>query len=229
MESINAGDIISTIEAHSIKVVSIGYADLKSIELKGNLESFIATIKAFNENIVFMQEFSFDKEDFLHEPDEPILGEYDQPPGENTINLTQFLPALEDYKKYVGQTSFLFFRVFYQNKNFAYRHNAQWFEAFTKLFEEVRCIFEDKEKAIKDQQAKQQTAAQEEVDQREGYLLGLLKDLISDHKFISLKTQKAKQEYALVYYPELAELPQHILKDEISNLNARIEARKMLQ
>jgi hypothetical protein len=57
----------------------------------------------------------------------------------------------------------------------------------------------------------------------------LLEELAEDDKFISLKTQKAKQEYALGRYPELGELSQHISKNEISNLNARIEARKMLQ
>ncbi len=87
MEKINTGEIISNLEAKNIKIVPIGYAELKSIHLKGDLDNFIATAKAFNENVVFVQEFSFDDDDFLHEPDTAILGEYDEPASEDGINL----------------------------------------------------------------------------------------------------------------------------------------------
>lgn len=229
MEIINTNEIVSDIEAKGIKVIPIGYAKSNATELKGNLENFITTAKAFGDNIVFLQEFSFDNESFLHEPDEEILGEYDEPAGEDGINLTQFLPELEDYRKYIDQTSFLIFRVFYKNQTFDYYHYAEWWKSFNKFLEEAERIFEEKEKALKKEQAEQQNAAREEFEQRGEFLRGLLEDLASDDKFTLLKTQKAKQEYALARYPELAELSQHILKDEISNLNARIEARKMLQ
>jgi hypothetical protein len=112
MNNINTDKIINDIEKQDIKVVEIGYADLKSIELKGNLESFIATVKVFNENVVFYQNYSFSDDDFLYESDETIFGECDDQPDEDGIDLIQFLPALEEYKSYIGQTSFLIFRVF---------------------------------------------------------------------------------------------------------------------
>jgi hypothetical protein len=229
MNVFNTDEIISNIESQGIKVISIRYADFKSIELKGDLGSFIATAKAFNENVVFFQDFSFDQDDFFLEINESILGEYATPASEDGINLIQFLPALEEYKNYVGQTSSIILRVFYQNKVFAYWHNAIWFEDFIKLFKQAQSIFVQKEKAIREQQAQQQNAAREEAAQREDYLRALLKELSTDDKFISLKTQKAQQEYAQARFPELSELSQHILRDEISNLNARIQARKMLQ
>lgn len=229
MKTVNIDEIKSDMEMRGIKIIPIGYSKSNAIELKGDLEDFIATVKAFGESIVFLQEFPFDSESFLHEQDEEILGEYDQPASEDGINLTQFLPELENYRKYLDQTSFLIFRVFYKNHTFAYYHYAEWFEAFNKLFEEAERIFEEKEKALKDEQAEQKNAARKEAEQRSDFLRGLLEELTGDDRFISLKTQKAKQEYALARYPELTELSQHNLKDEISNLNARIEAKRMLQ
>lgn len=229
MDNINTDEIISNIEAQGIKVVSISYADFKSIQLEGNLENFIATTKAFNENVVFLQSFSFDADDFFQELNKPVLGEYDEPPSESEIDLTQFLPELKEYKSHIGKTSLLIFRVFYKDQVFAYWHKADWFEAFTNSFEEAKNIFEEKERSIKEQQTRQQDATREESEKRENYLRGLLEKLTTDDKFASLKTQKVQQEYALALFPELGELPQHLLKEEISNLNARIQARKMLQ
>lgn len=229
MENIDTDEIINNIEAQGIKVVSVGYANFKSIELRGSLEDFIATAKAFNENVIFLQSFSFGEDDFLCEFEKPILGEYDEPPSEDGINLAQFLPELKEYENHIGKTNLLIFRVFYKNQVCAYWHKADWFEAFTDLFDKAQDIFEVKEEAAKDHQAQQQNAAVEEAAERESYLSNLLKEFITDDRFESLKTQKAQQEYILLCCPELNELPQHILKDEISNLNARIQAKKMLQ
>lgn len=230
MESINIAEIINKIENQGIKVISIGNTHLNKVtRLEGDLETFIQTAKAFNENVVFMQDFSFSANDFFYKSDKPILGEYETLPNEEGIDLKQFVPLLADYESYIEQISSLFFRVFYKDQIFAYWHKAEWYESFTKLFEEAQQIFEEKEQTKKNEREQQQNEEREAAERRENYLLNLLEDLSTDDKFISLKTQKAKQEYALVRYPELSELSQHILKDEISNLNARIEARKILQ
>lgn len=229
MKSINISETISHIEAQGIKVIPIDYSEAKSTRLKGDLDDFLAAVKAFNETVVFLQDFSFDEDDFFHEIDKPVLGEYDDPPGENGINLTQFLPELDEYKNYLEQTSMLIFRVFYKNQVFSFWQSSEWYESFIEQFEKAREIFEEKEQAIKEQQEREISAAQEARDRRESYLRGLLENLADDDKFVSLKTQKAKQEYAIVQYPELSELSQFVLKEEISNLNARIEARKMMQ
>ena len=139
------------------------------------------------------------------------------------------MPALAEYKSYLEQTSLLIFRAFYKNQVFDYWHKAEWYGAFTKLFEEAREVFEEKENSIREQQEQEKNTAREAADQRETYLRGLLEKLTTDDKFIGLKTQKSKQEYAIVRHPELSELSPPILKEDISNLNARIEAKKMLQ
>ena len=229
MKSINISEIISTIEAQGIKVIQIDYSEAKSTRLKGGLDNFIAAVKAFDEKVIFLQDFSFDEEDFFHELKEPVLGDYDEELGENGINLTQFLPELGEYKSYLEQTSALIFRVFYKNQSFSYWQNAEWYEAFIEKFEKAREIFNEKEQEIRAQQELEINAEREAQEERESNLRGLLENLITDDKFISLKTQKAKQEYAIAQYPELSELSQFVLKEEISTLNARIEARRMMQ
>jgi hypothetical protein len=229
MNTINMSEVINIIETEGIKVIPIGYGKSNSNELKGSLEDFIAAAKAFEEPIVFLQEFPFDNESFLHEAQGEILGEYDEPANENGIDLTQFLPKLKDYKKYIEQTSFLIFRVFYKNQAFDYYHYAEWFTEFNKLLEEAEQIFEEKEEKLKIEQAERKIAARQEVEQRNEVLSAFLEELADDDKFLSLKTQKAQQEYALARYPELAELSSNVLKDKISNLKARLDAKKMLQ
>ena len=229
MKNINISEIISTIETQGIKVIQIDYSEAKSTRLKGGLDDFIATVKAFDEKVVFLQDFSFDEEDFFHELKKPVLGTYDEEPSESGINLTQFLPELLEYKSYLDQTSALIFRVFYKNHSFSYWQNAEWYDAFIEKSEKAREIFNEKEQEIRVQQELEANAAREAHEQRESNLRGLLENFITDNKFISLKTQKAKQEYALAQYPELSELSQFVLKEEISNLNARIEARRMMQ
>jgi hypothetical protein len=229
MKIININETISTIEAQGIKVIQIDYSEAKSTRLKGGLDDFIAAVKVFDEKVVFLQDFSFDDEDFFHEPKNPVLGEYDEEPSENGINLTQFLPELSEYKSYLEQTSALIFRVFYKNQAFSYWQNADWYEVFIEKSEKARGIFNEREQKIRTRQELEINAAREAREQRESYLRGLLEALITDDKFILLKTQKAKQEYAIAQHPELSELSQFVLKEEISNLNARIEARRMMQ
>ena len=195
------------------------------------MKAFSATLKrwALKVGVGLRGIRGIDEDDFLQEIKKPALGEYNDPPNDAGINLTQFLPGLAEYRSYLEQTSLLIFRVFYKNQVFAYWHKAEWYEAFTKLFEEAQEIFEEKENVIREQQEQQKTVAREAADQRETYLRSLLEELTTDDKFIGLKTQKSKQEYAIARYLELSELSLHILKEDISNLNARIEARKMLQ
>jgi len=229
IESIDINEMIGSIEDQGIKVVPIDYSESKATRLKGDRDDFLAAVKAFDEKVVFLQDFSFDEEDFFHEFKKPVLGEYDNPPTEDGIDLRQFLPELGDYKKRLGQTSAVILRVFYKNQSFSYWQNAGWYEAFTEQFERARVIFEEKESSLREKHELELNAAREVREKRESYLRGLLENFTDDENFISLKTQKMKQEYAIAQYPELAELSQFTLKEEISNLNARIEARKMLQ
>jgi hypothetical protein len=229
MKSLDINELVGSIEDQGIKVVHIDYSEFKATRLKGDRDNFVAAVKAFDEKVVFLQDFSFDEDDFFHELKKPVLGEYDNPPTENGIDLRQFLPELGDYKRHLGQTSAIILRVFYKNHYFSYWQNAEWYDDFTEQFERARVIFEEKERLLTEKHELELNAARESREKRETYLRGLLENFTNDENFISLKTQKMKQEYAIAQYPELAELSQFTLKEEISNLNARIEARKMLQ
>jgi len=228
-------ELVNHIQAKGIQIICIEYSNVKStIHLKGNLESFFAAINALNKTAVFMQEFSFDEDDFFHEPDTKVLGEYGQfiegkSKYQNSgINLIQFLPQLEEYKSYIGQTSCLLFRIFFENQSLSYFHNAEWYDAFNNSFKEAKEIFETKEYETKTKRELEEVTLREKTEKRENELLQLLETLPDDDKFVSLSTQKAKTEYVLARYPELINLSPIRLKDEISNLNARIQARKLL-
>lgn len=201
MKNLDIDEISGSIEAQGIKVVAIDHSELRSIQLKGGLDNFIASVKSFDEKVAFLQDFSFDGEDFLYKIKKTVLGEYNNQPGENGIDLIQFLPELAAYEKYIGQTGFIILRVFYRNQSFSYWQYAEWYEAFLAQFDRAREIFEEKERILKEKRELELNAAKETREKRETHLRGLLEHFMTDEKFISLKTQKMKQEYAIAQYP----------------------------
>ncbi len=217
-------------------VVHLDGSELKAATnyLKGDLQTFVAAVKALNENVVFVQIIVLSEIDFYYEPENEILGEYqiseddgDLSSGKR-INLIQFSGDLSEFRKYIDQTHFLLFRVFFKNQSLTYIHYADWVEEFNKVYDAAEEIFETKEQELKQQQEQAEAQLREESGKLEAELIQMLEVLSDDAKFVSLPTQKAKQEYALALYPELSGLPSFRLKDEISKLNARIQARKML-
>lgn len=66
----------------------------------GELEQFLATSKALETTAIFVQENSFEEEDFLYSPDED---EQDEESEDSEIDLAALSPALSKYKKYIGQ------------------------------------------------------------------------------------------------------------------------------
>lgn len=236
MKQIEIDEIKNLLESSGLHVVEIDYTDLKSATyLKGSLEDFISAAKAINETVVFLEDFPFGEDHFFYEPNGEILGEYEQAMSAEDeeqnagINLAQFLPSLEEYKSRVGQTNFASFRIFYKNHVLSYLLYADWYKEFDEEFGKAKAIFEEKENALKQEREREQVTSSQEAERKENELLQLLETLATDAKFVSLSTQKAKQEYALARFPELSELSPLRLKDEISNLNARIQAQKLLQ
>lgn len=106
---------------------------------------------------------------------------------------------------------------------------ADWYKEFDEEFGKAKAIFEEKENALRQERERERITSRQEAERKENELLQLLETLTTDAKFVLLSTQKAKQEYALAQFPELSELSPLRLKDEISNLNARIQAQKLLQ
>lgn len=233
---INTDEIVEQLQSKAITVVRLDGFDAKGATnyIKGDLEDFITAAKALNENVVFLSEVLLSENDFFHEPNAEILGEYEQSPVADEeepiegINLIQFSTTLGEYEEYIGQTHFLLFRLFFKNHSLSYLHYPNWIAGFNEAFDEAEKIFESKEKKLRDQKEQEETTLKEETERRETGLVQLLEALADDDKFVSLSTQKAKQEYAVARYPELTDLSPQRLKDEISNLNARIQAKKML-
>lgn len=234
---INTDEIVEQLQSKAITVVRLDSFDSKGATnyIKGGLEDFTSAAKALNENVVFLSEVLLSENDFFHEPNAEILGEYEQSSvaGEEEpsdgINLIQFSTTLGEYKQYIGQTHFLLFRLFFKNHSLSYLHYPDWIAGFNETFDEAEENFESKEKQLRDQKDQEETNLKEETRRRETGLVQLLEALADDDKFVLLSTQKAKQEYAVARYPELTDLPPQRLKDEISNLNARIQAKKMLR
>lgn len=220
--------IVGKFESHKINVIFVSEANFAhSTHIKGDLDDFIRAVKSFGESIVFAGDFSFSESYFFHEVKRTV-GTYEIAPTADGINLTQFLPELKSYETHFGETVFLNFWTLYKNRVFSFIHQAEWFSAFSADFERAQALFEEVEG--KEMVRIEQLAMNEQqmAEERRNRLREILEELSADRQFIALKPQKAQQEYAILKYPELGELSASSLKEEISNLNARLQARKIL-
>lgn len=233
----DSSEIVDYFQKEGISLIYLDSSELKAATnyLKGDLQNFITAVKALDEKVAFVQIIVLSGSDFYHEPVNEILGDYQRLEDEEDaissakqINLIQFSDNLDEFKKYIDQTHFLWFRVFFKNQSLTYLHYADWVEEFNKVYDKAEEIFEAREKDLRQQREKAQVLSREASGRQEAELIQMLELLGDDAKFISLPTQKAKQEYALALHPELSGLQPLRLKDEISKLNARIQARKML-
>lgn len=229
-------EISNYFQQEGISLIHLECSELKAATnyFKGNIQSFVAAVKALNETVVFVQTIVLSESDFYHEPENEILGEYqsskdnDSSLSDKRVNLIQFSGELSEFRKYIDKTHFLLFRVFFKNQSLTYIHYADWVEEFNKIYDAAEEIFETREQELRQRQEQAEALLKEESGKLEAELIQMLEVLGDDAKFVSLPTQKAKQEYALAIYPELGGLPSFRLKDEISKLNARIQARRML-
>ncbi|MGH8283621.1 MAG: hypothetical protein ACRESE_07215 [Gammaproteobacteria bacterium] len=66
---------------------------------------------------------------------------------------------------------------------------------------------------------------EEDAEEQEAKLIKILRNLIGDPEFIRLPTQKAMKAYALEIHPELQDLEESVIRDEIQVLDGKIEAK----
>ena len=177
------------------------------LEFSGDFFSYIEASKLLNGKILFTSHFQLSEDEFYEDED-----------NDERIDLSVVFPKLKSFKKYIGCFGQFEMATPFQDYKLFYTITEDWLKNFVEIREEALIILAQKQSEA---ETRLLTERQEEKDK----LLKNLRGLLSDKKFLACRTQIIMREYALEKFPELIELSEHELKQEIQSLAARIEAR----
>lgn len=185
------------------------------LEFVGSLNEYIEAAKALQATVIFVSTLTLSKEGFCwHSPE----ADDDETDPEDPVDLCVVVPDLKDYMNRIGQHGRIELSIPLRKGSLKMAMVEDWMDAFIELRFQAQKLL---------QQAFLEKQAQEEETEEAGrqHLLGNLRGLISDEGFVRLPTQKAMLAYALDDFPELEILGENLLKKEIQNLKARIDAQ----
>jgi hypothetical protein len=184
--------------------------DIKGMRFLGNLDGFAQAASALGSRCVFVASKTLTDADFL----------YDDRDGEEPtqVDLAASLPALGEFKAYLGHYCGHQVWVLVQNTTLALLVPQPWWVAFAQRREEA---IELVQKRHEEAWAKEEAEQQQKVNE----LLHRLRAFISDPQFVHLPTQIAMQAYAVEQVPELEILGDKTLRAEIQALDAKIKAK----
>lgn len=186
----------------------------ENLAFVGSLSEYIEAAKALQSTVIFISTITLSNEHFLwSDPD----ADYETSSDER-VNLCQIVPELKNFTCRIGQHGHINLSVSWLNGSLTLAVIEDWMVEFIELYsqaQELLC------------RASLETHAQEDAaeEARRQHLLGNLRGLIEDEDFVRLPTQRAMLAYALDDFPELESLEAAVLKSEIQNLKARIDAR----
>lgn len=180
----------------------------------GTLSEFIEAAKAIQSQIVFVSTITLSEDHFLWDnPDADDENDVDE-----RIDLCRVVPELNDFKTRVGEDGHIDLSIPGPRGSLTLAIAEDWFAAFVEFHSQAVQLL---------QQASVEMRTQEEAaeEAKTQHLLRNLRGLITDKDFVRLPTQRAMLAYALDDFPELETLKESILKAEIQNLKARIDAQ----
>jgi len=183
------------------------------LEFVGGLSEYIEAAKALQSTVIFVSTITLSKEDFFwYSPDSD-----DEADPDELVDLCVVVPRLKDYMNRIGQDGRVDLSISLPKCSLTMAVVEDWMVAFVELHSQAQKLL---------RQAFLEKHAQEEAaeEARRQHLLGNLRGLIADEDFVRLPTQRAMLAYALDDFPELESLEKNLLKAEIQNLKATIDA-----
>lgn len=180
----------------------------------GSLSEYIEAAKALQSTVIFVSAITLSNEHFLsNDPDTD-----DETDPDERVDLCRIVPGLKDYMSRIGQDGRIDLSVSLSKGSLTLTIVEDWMVAFVEMLSQARELL---------RQASLEKHAQEEAveEANRQHLLRNLRGLITDEDFVRLPTQRAMLAYALDDFPELESLEKSVLKVEIQDLKARIDAQ----
>jgi hypothetical protein len=189
----------------------------------GSLEDFFEASKALGATVMFLFISKLDEEDFRYDSDydgEDEGDESDDSPGDaESFDLTVALPSLADFRKHIGKESQFLLTAKSQLAALSFHLPESWWSSFEEQREKaVEKVDEDRE-AMREKMEAQQLKKEES-------LLAKTRSLLDDPEFCRIPTQRGMRAYALEKFPDLEDVDDSRLTQEIQKLSDKAKARK---
>jgi hypothetical protein len=209
-------DLLSKLRKEDIFPIQVEALPEHSNDLAfvGSLSEYIEAAKALQSTVIFVSTITLSNEHFLsYDPDTDDETDHDE-----RVDLCRIVPGLKDYMSRIGQDGHIDLSVSLSNGSLTLTIVEDWMVAFVEIRSQAQELLRQ---ASLEKHALEEAA--EEASRQ--HLLRNLRGLIKDEDFVRLPTQRAMLAYALYDFPELESLEKSVLKVEIQNLKARIDAQ----
>lgn len=180
-----------------------------ALAVAGGLNEFISAAKAIGSNVIFVSTDALTEEHFCYESEDD---------EDDSIDLLSVLPKLSAYKKKIGTLGKVDLFAPAVTCAITLSLVENWWYELAELYAEAVGI-------VDEQRASELADAEEEEKRQNQATLAKLRILINDKNFTSLPTQRAMRAYALEKLPALKDIDDQALREELSNLNALIQAK----
>lgn len=223
-------DLIRTKDFHPIRIEGEADKDDYSGDIFiGALDEFFLAAKALGAKTIFLVSSSLEEDDFiytnefddtdeLHEDEVDAEEETDSDEFSDEVDLTVALPSLSEFKKYLTKEYAFILTAKGGSNELSFYHEEEWWKTFESQREEaIEKVDEDREAIVK-----KMLKLQAENDKEK---IKLVRALIHDSEFVHIPTQRGMRAYAIEKHPELEDMDDAILTEEIQLLSDKIKTK----
>jgi hypothetical protein len=183
----------------------------KRLMFAGTLQEYVEAVKAFQLRAVIVYSENIEESDFEAEADD------DDDVLEAPVNLCVINRSLAQYEKRIGETGLLWLSVSLGDEHLDLAMHEPWWVEFLSMRDEAV-----QQLSLEGERRRAALDSSKRIEAAE--LIADLHALADDLRFAKLPTQKAMLQYALRAVPKLKGLKQELLKVEIQELKAKIDA-----
>lgn len=229
---------------HLIRVEFI--PDEDGLSFLGTLTEYLEAAKALGSKTIFVSTSGITEDDFVYTSSyhkrapntgsaaswpfptphiEGMYGDGDDDKNEEQIDLCSVNPNLKPYKKWIGKDGRFDLLCTSGEYKLTFSIFEKWLEEFDSLRSEAETVLNEKSGAEQAQILAHRAEKYAETNAKIEVAIKKLHELISDGDFLLLRTQLAMLKYAINKIPELKTIDERLLKREIKELKAEIDAR----
>jgi hypothetical protein len=226
----NFARIIEFFKAENIKVVRVlrptEDKDSLDIIIEDDLSEFLVCLNAFELPIAFIYIETFEEHDF--ETESNIDG------NDGPINLVSIDSKLKSFAKHVGESCLFELSAPIGNRMIKTIITTEWWDEFNDIKNKALQYIKEQEEKFFQRIEQEREAESEKQGRNISSLLKKLRAMSKDEKFCDFvltnrQSQRAILIYAVELLPELSDLDEKILKDEIAKLADKIRVKKILK
>lgn len=196
----------------------------------GSLEEFFEAAKALGATVMFFFVSKLGEEDFNYDLDydykdggegldEEVLSSDESTGDAESFDFTVALPSLADFRKHLGEECQFLLIAKSQLAALRFSLSEAWWDSFEEQQQKaIEKVAEDRE-AIRKKMEAQRLKKEESV-------LAKTRSLLDDSEFCRIPTQRGMRAYALEKFPELENVDDSRLTQEIQKLSDKAKTRK---